>query len=119
MRYIKYAFLASVAIVLVTLALANRTTVTLNSMPDGLAAVPGFGPFHFSIELPLFLVIIGGVLAGLLIGFVWEWLREAKIRAEASRRAVEVKTMERELRRLKRKNSEGQDEVLALLDEAS
>ncbi|WP_425038276.1 lipopolysaccharide assembly protein LapA domain-containing protein [Primorskyibacter sp. S187A] len=119
MRYIKYAFLASVAIVLVTLALANRNTVTLNSLPDGLAGVPGLGPFAVAVELPLFLVILGGVVAGLLIGFVWEWIREAKHRTEAARKTAEVKSMERELRRLKRKNSEGQDEVLAILDEAS
>ncbi|MGX9356976.1 LapA family protein [Roseobacteraceae bacterium S113] len=119
MRYIKYAFLAAVAIVLVTLALANRGSVTLNSLPADMTGLPGMDALAFSVELPLFVVILGGVLAGLLIGFVWEWLREGKHRAEAARRTAEVKTMERELRRLKRKNSEGKDEVLALLDEAS
>ena len=39
--------------------------------------------------------------------------------AEASRKAREVQKLEREVRRLKGKQTEGQDEVLALLDQAS
>jgi hypothetical protein len=54
-----------------------------------------------------------------LIGFVWEWLREHKHRAEAARRTREVEALERELRREKRLKNQDQDEVLALLDEAS
>lgn len=119
MRYIKYLFLASLAIVLVCVALANRAPVTLNSLPEGIAAIPGMGWMSYSMELPLFIVIFGGIVAGLLIGFVWEWLREYKHRAEASRKGAEVKKLERELRRTKAQRDEGKDEVLALLDEAS
>lgn len=119
MRYIKYAFLAVIAIVLVVLAMANGQSVTLNTLPSGLSSVPELAPMAASIEMPLFLVILGGVIAGLLIGFVWEWLREAKYRQEASKKAQEAKAMERELRRVKRKQKPEQDEVLALLDEAS
>ncbi|MCH2165184.1 MAG: LapA family protein [Marinovum sp.] len=119
MRYIKYAFLAVVALCFLTLALANRGMVTLNLLPSGLESAPGMGQFDLSIDLPLFIVILGGVVAGLLIGFVWEYLREAKHRQEAAQKTAELRQMERELRRLKRKNTEGQDEVLAILDEAS
>lgn len=119
MRYIKYVFLAALAIVLVCVAFANRGSVTLNSMPDGIAAIPGMGWLSMSVEMPLFIVIFGGIIAGLMIGFVWEWLREHKHRAEASRKQAEVKKLERELRRTKAQRDEGKDEVLALLDEAS
>lgn len=119
MRYIKYAFLAAIAVVLITLALANRQMVALNSLPGDMAAMPGAGAFAWSIQLPLFVVILGGIVAGLLIGFVWEWLREHKHRAEAARKTAEVKQMERELRRLKRRDSDDKDEVIALLDQAS
>jgi putative membrane protein len=30
--------------------------------------------------VPLFLVILGAVASGVLIGFVWEWFREMRIR---------------------------------------
>ncbi|HKK97780.1 MAG TPA: LapA family protein [Marivita sp.] len=116
MRYIRYAFLAVLAIVLVSVALANRGLVTLQLLPSGLSEMAGM---NRSIDLPLFIVIFGGIIAGLLIGFVWEWLREHKHRAEAAQKRSEVKRLERELRRTKAERDKDKDEVLALLDEAS
>ncbi|RFP85760.1 LapA family protein [Rhodobacteraceae bacterium 63075] len=117
MRLIKYSFLAAVAVILMVLALANRGEVTLTVLPAPLASATGFS---WAIELPLFVVIFGGVLAGLFIGFVWEWLREHKHRAEASRKRSEVQKLESELKRLKGQKARDEgDEVLALLDEAS
>ena len=116
MRYIRYAFLIALAIVLVSVALANRGIVTLRLLPGGISDLLGF---QRDISLPLFIVIFGGIVAGLLIGFVWEWLREHKHRAAAARRETEVKKLERELRRVKGERDKDKDEVLALLDEAS
>ena len=56
---------------------------------------------------------------GILIGFVWEWLREHKHRSGKSKAERELAKTQRDLRRVKGKQSEGKDEVLALLDEAS
>ena len=92
--------------------------MTLNALPDGLAAFPGLGWLGVSVDLPLFLVIFAGIVAGLLIGFVWEWLREHKHRAEATRRQGEVKKLERELKRTQAERDKDKDEVLALLDRA-
>ncbi|MEQ8339840.1 MULTISPECIES: LapA family protein [Marinovum] len=116
MRYIKYAFLAIVAPALVAVAVANRDIVTLTLLPSGLAALAGMNQ---AIDLPLFVVIIAGVAAGLLIGFVWEWLREFRQRAESARKDREIKELKRQLRRLRAEKHAGEDEVLALLDEAS
>ncbi|WP_323779755.1 LapA family protein [Thalassovita sp.] len=118
MRYIRYAFLACLGIVLVSIALANRGSVSLALLPDALAELTGLS---YRIDLPLFVLIFGGIIAGLLIGFVWEWMREYKHRAEASRKAREVHDLERQLKREKRRadTAEQKDEVLALLDEAS
>lgn len=116
MRYIKYAFLAAMALILVAVALANRAMTTLTLLPSGIADLVGL---NRSIDLPLFGIILAGVAAGLLIGFVWEWLREFKQRAESARKDARIKTLERELRRLKAEKHEGKDEVLAILDEAS
>jgi putative membrane protein len=119
MRYIRYAFLAALAIVLVTLALANRETVVLNTLPEGLRSIPGAGLFDYSVNMPLFLVIFGGIVMGLLIGFVWEWLREHKHRAEAAQKKSEVRKLERELKKTQAERDKDKDEVLALLDQAS
>ncbi len=119
MRYIRYVFLAALAAVLVTFALANREIITMKTLPEGLLNMPGASMASYSVQVPVFLVLLFGIALGLAIGFVWEWMREHKHRADASRKKSEVRKLERELRRVKGQRDEGKDEVLALLDEAS
>lgn len=114
MRYLRYLLLAILALALITIAMANRSVVGLNLLPDGIAAFAGF---NLSIRLPLFLVIFGGVVAGLALGYVMEWIREARQRAEGNRAKRDAKQLEREVKRLKRDRGENKDEVLALLED--
>ena len=113
MRYLRYAFLAVLAICLVTVGLANRAPVTLRLMSDQLSGVAGISP---TITMPLFLVIFGGIIAGILIGFVWEWFREHKHRAEAASLRRDRQRLQKEVIQLRGKSSEPGDDVLALLD---
>lgn len=113
MRYIRYAFLAILAVVLVSVALANRESVTLTLLPEGLERM---AQMNLSVQLPLFVVILAGIIAGLLIGFVWEWLREHKHRSRARQNAREAGKLEREVKRLKGEKNKGKDEVLALIE---
>jgi lipopolysaccharide assembly protein A len=115
MKTLRYAFWGIVAICLIIVGLANRGMVTVRAMPEALARLTGISP---DIDLPLFVVIFLGVAAGLLIGFLWEWLREYKYRAEVRRRTREVDYLQREVGRLKHEKHEGKDEVLALLEGA-
>jgi lipopolysaccharide assembly protein A len=115
MRYVRYFCIAVFALALVSVALANRDMVSLQVLP---AEVSGWFALNPRLELPLFLVILGSIVAGLLIGFVWEWIREYGERAAAARQAREMRRLEREVARLKAERHEGKDEVLALLDEA-
>ena len=115
MRYLRYAFLATIAAIFVTMALANRDIVVLSLLPADLANVAGF---NLSVNLPVFGVFFGGIISGIVIGFVWEWLREYKHRADVTRKTRELKKAEREIRRLKGEKYQGQDDVLALLDDA-
>lgn len=112
-RYIRYALLAALAIVLIAVALANREAVTLRLMTDDLADLVGM---NAAITLPLFVVIFGGIVAGLLVGFVWEWLREHKHRAEAVRQRREKDRLKREVGRLRESSAEPDDDILALLE---
>jgi uncharacterized integral membrane protein len=116
MRYLRYAFLAALGIILISVSLANVQSVELKLMPDALAELLRF---NLSASLPLFLVVLGGVAAGLVIGFLWEWLREHKHRRDATVKKTEVRKLEREVKKLKKKQNEGKDDVLAILDEAS
>lgn len=116
MRYIRYAFLIMLAVALITVAMANRAAVTLHLLPEELA---GFSPLLNTLELPLFVIIFGGIVAGLLIGFVWEWFREHKGRAEGARARRDVKKLEREVTRLKGNTVDEKDEILALLEKSA
>jgi uncharacterized integral membrane protein len=113
LRYLRYLLLALLGVALLTTALANRAPVLIKAMPDDLAAFLGL---NWQIELPLFLVMFGGIVAGLLIGFVWEWLREHKHRAVASTKTREVSRLERELATMRDATSLPQDDIIALLD---
>jgi len=108
MRHVKYAFLVIVAACLITVSLANREMVALRLLPREIAELTGLDA---GVELPLFLVIFAGIVAGLAIGFVWEWMREYRYRHEITR-------ANRELSRLKAagKGKDSDDEVLALLE---
>lgn len=116
MRYVRYLCIAIFAVALVSVALANRSTVGLKVLPDEVA---GWFAVNPSVTLPLFLVILGSIVAGLLVGFIWEWIREHGERAEKARLERENRRLQREIDRLKAARHEGKDDVLALLDKAS
>jgi len=69
------------------------------------------------VNLPLFAVIFIAIVGGLLIGFVWEYLREYKHRSEASRQKRENAKLNKQVEayKVQKARDEG-DEVLALLD---
>ena len=113
LRYLRYALIAALTLVLLTVALANRAVVPVRFLPEDVAALFGV---NWQMEMPLFLVIFGGVVVGVIIGFTWEWLREHKHRTTASVRGREVKRLERELAVMKDSTSLPMDDVVALVD---
>ena len=116
MRYLYYVFLLALALVLVTVAFANRDPVTLRMLPDELAR---FWPVGRTVTVPLFLVIFGSIVVGVALGFVWEWLREARFRSAAAREHRENTRLSREVERLKGASPESTDEILRLLDQGA
>ena len=52
MRYIRYAILAVLAIVMVTIAIANRGPITLRLLPEELTGLLGLS---WEITLPVFI----------------------------------------------------------------
>lgn len=114
LTYLRYGVLAIVALILLTIALANRTVVTVKLMPDTLAGVLGF---NLSMTLPLFIILGLAIGFGLLLGFVWEWLREHGYRSDAVRSRREAEALRADLKRVETIAPQTRkDDVLAVLD---
>ena len=117
LRYLRLLFVAVTALTLLFLALANRDPVTVRLLPQDLSMMLNT---EGAWSMPLFLVSFGAIAVGVVIGFVWEWFREMRLRGEAKQKTREVTRLERELAVLKDANSiPPQDEVLAILGEGA
>lgn len=112
LRLIKMIILAILAIGLVVIALANRGPMTIRLLPEELARLLGI---EWQISLPIFIVIIGAVLAGVVMGFIWEYLRETRHRTTARIERRERERLEQEVRKVAPPSETG-DDVLAILD---
>ncbi len=116
MKYLHYAFLISLALVLIIVAVANKAPAKLAFLPPDLANLIGI---NWSITLPVFIVFFLGIIFGVFIGFIWEWLREYKLRSEAAAKGKALRRAERELKKFKQEKYADQDDVLTLIDEVS
>ncbi len=113
MRFIRLVFVILLAIVLIGIALANREMVSLSVLPANLGAYLGV---DWVLTMPLFLLVFGAMLVGMVLGLIWEWLRESHLRAESKRRAFEISKLEREVGQIRQQHRAPKDDVLAILD---
>ena len=91
MKRLSWIVTLPVALVVVVFAVANRDGVAINLWPIGL-----------DLNVPLFAVVLGGFLAGFLVGAVIMWLSGAKLRTRTRRLRYRAEELERELNRLQR-----------------
>ncbi|MCY4541474.1 MAG: LapA family protein [Rhodobacteraceae bacterium] len=113
MRFLRVILLVMLGGCLVLLSVANREPVTLRLFPNGMT---GYIPMPPPVEVPLFLVMFVCMIAGVLIGFVWEWLREHKHRARAVRRKSRIRKLESQVTDLRKDQDSDRDEILELLE---
>ena len=76
----------------------------------------GFFRGGMVFSIPVFVLFLCGVIFGLFVGFVWEWIREMKHRSASSRKSKELAKVENELSQLKRESGQNEDEILLLLN---
>ena len=112
MRLIKYLILAVIGLALMIIALANRDLMTLKLLPEELSRFAGV---QYEVTLPIFIVILTAALSGLVLGFLWEWLREHKHRAAAASERRERQRLEQEVHKVAPPAKTG-DDILAILD---
>jgi len=118
MRLIKFLLLAVILIGLVLMAVANNQLITLQLLPDPIAAALNLQP-NPSFELPVYAWIIGAAALGMLLGYLIEYFRESKHRRRMARSEREMRKVSTELDEVRRKTGEGEDEVLKILKQAS
>ncbi len=115
MRAIRLIFFVVLAIVLILVATANRDPITVGLMPQGIAEFTGR---DWTLTMPGFLALFLAMVFGVLVGLIWEWLREAHLRAESKSRAQDLARLQREVGDLRRTHAAPKDEVLAILEDA-
>ena len=95
-KIVAAVILIPLAIVIIAFAVANRQIVTVSLDP--------FSSEHpaSSLTLPLFALILVLLIAGVVIGGVAAWLRQAKWRRVARRLEREVEELRSEVASLKR-----------------
>jgi uncharacterized integral membrane protein len=91
--------LVPLAVVLVAFAVANRQSVVVSLDPFD-QANPAV-----SVALPLFALILGLVIGGVLVGGVAAWLRQSKWRRAARLAEAEARELRAELDRLRRRSA--------------
>ena len=112
-RYIRVILLTCLSVIILTLAVANRELVDVRLLPSELDCFFCVGG---SLSIPVFVLFLSGVIFGLFVGFVWEWIREMKHRSASNRKSRDLVRVEKELNKLKRDTGQNEDEVLLLLN---
>jgi uncharacterized integral membrane protein len=113
-RILGWVVLVPLSLVLIVFALANRqlTVVNFNPLvpPEALSA-PGIG-------MPLFLVIFGVLLAGVVMGGFAAWLAQGPVRRDKRRWQREAERLGRELEAQRRvRNPAGTNQTLLDVDD--
>jgi uncharacterized integral membrane protein len=96
-KIVRALILIPLAIVLVALAVANRHPVTISFDP--------FNPTEpaFSLTIPLYVLILALVIAGVILGGVASWIRQGKWRGRARHAEVRARALRTENDQLKRR----------------
>jgi hypothetical protein len=95
-KLILWCLVVPLGVILTALAVVNRKPVTLVLDPLG-----GTDP-RLTIEIPLFLLLLGALALGLIIGGLATWLGQGKWRRTARIRAQEASDWRRQASRLEK-----------------
>lgn len=108
-RFIWLAIAFPIALLLVTLAVANRHSVQLVLDP--------FRPGNpvISLMLPFYVYLLGALLIGVSIGGAATWLTQARWRRSARRRSAEAQRWHAEADRLSRERNRERETSQPLL----
>ncbi|EJW09507.1 hypothetical protein A33M_1233 [Rhodovulum sp. PH10] len=104
-RTLAVIVLVPLAIVVVALALVNRHTVPVSLDPFS------NGDLANAVQVPMFLLVIGLLAVGVLIGGIATWLGQGRWRRTARRSQSELRQARAEIGDLKRRLNEVEDDA--------
>lgn len=115
MRTLRLLLVTLLGLILICIALANRTSVTVSLVPRTVAEFAGG---RWSASMPLFLLIFLALALGMVLGIVVEWMRESHYRNLAAARQRDLAARQRagEVVVTRTGAVAPRDEVLAILD---
>ncbi len=102
MKYLSWILTFPLGVVAIVFAVANREGVTLSLWPLGI-----------KVEAPLFILVLGSLLVGLIVGGFIAWLSGGAARQRGREAMYNAQSAERELDFLRRKLERERGEVAA------
>jgi uncharacterized integral membrane protein len=103
MKILWWIVLALAALLLILFAVSNRETVSV-----------GLWPLPALVELPLYLVVLGTLIIGFVLGELVAWISAWRWRREARRSRERIAVLERELEAERIQHGEPRVPVVAI-----
>jgi uncharacterized integral membrane protein len=103
MGVLRWVALAVVAVLLILFAVSNREVASV-----------GLWPLPVTLELPLYIVVLGSLVIGFLAGQVVTWIGGWRWRREARRSRERIATLERELDAEREQRNEARAPLVAV-----
>ena len=103
MKFFWWIVLAAVAVVLILFAVSNRETVAV-----------GLWPLPDLVQLPLYLVLLGALFVGFVVGQLVAWIGGWRWRREARRSRERIAMLEREIETARAQRAASQSSVVAI-----
>lgn len=102
-KILSLLILVPLAIVLVVFSVANREAIPVSLDPIG--SMP-----QLAFEAPLFILLMGSVIIGVVLGGIGTWLTQSHYRRKSWKRKYEVEKLRRETEENKAKLRQLQEE---------
>lgn len=94
MKHFSWIFTLPVTAIVVLFAITNRSLATLS-----------FWPLPWEVNLPIYLIILGALFVGFMLGAVVTWLSGGRRRRQARQLAEQVRTQSRQIAELQRRQA--------------